>query len=70
MSLSETTNVAIVTGASRGFGRALTTALLERGWTVVVVAHRGGTAMMLKFEAQGVDRVELRRFAARVLDAL
>jgi uncharacterized protein (TIGR03067 family) len=41
-----------------------------RGWTVVVVAHRGGTAMMLKFEALGVDRVELRRFAARVLDAL
>ena len=40
MSLSETTNVAIVTGASRGFGRALTTALLERGWTVVVDARR------------------------------
>ena len=40
MSRSETTNVAIVTGASRGFGRALTTALLERGWTVVVDGRR------------------------------
>ena len=39
MSRSETTNVAIVTGASRGFGRALTAALLERGWTVVVDAR-------------------------------
>ena len=40
------------------------------GWTVVVVAHRHGTAMILKFEALGAERVELRRFAARVLDAL
>jgi NAD(P)-dependent dehydrogenase (short-subunit alcohol dehydrogenase family) len=30
-----TNSVAIVTGASRGFGRAVTTALLDRGWTVV-----------------------------------
>ena len=40
MGRSETTDVAIVTGASRGFGRALTAALLERGWTVVVDARR------------------------------
>jgi uncharacterized protein (TIGR03067 family) len=40
------------------------------GWTVIVVAHRRGTAMILKFEALDADRVELRRFAARVLDAL
>jgi NAD(P)-dependent dehydrogenase (short-subunit alcohol dehydrogenase family) len=33
-------SVAIVTGASRGFGRALTTALLERDWTVVIDARR------------------------------
>jgi NAD(P)-dependent dehydrogenase (short-subunit alcohol dehydrogenase family) len=32
--------VAIVTGASRGFGRALTSALLDRGWTVVADARR------------------------------
>jgi hypothetical protein len=40
------------------------------GWTVVVVAHRRGTAMILKFEALRAERTELRRFAARVLDAL
>ncbi|SPM29415.1 SDR family oxidoreductase [Mycobacterium terramassiliense] len=34
-------HVAIVTGASRGFGKALTAALLDRGWTVVVDARRG-----------------------------
>ncbi|MHA7651185.1 SDR family NAD(P)-dependent oxidoreductase [Mycobacterium sp. ML4] len=33
--------VAIVTGASRGFGRALTAGLLGRGWTVVGDARRG-----------------------------
>lgn len=32
--------VAIVTGASRGLGRALTSALLDRGWTVVADARR------------------------------
>src|ERR1700682_3505675 len=32
--------VAIVTGGSRGFGRALTAALLDRDWTVVVDARR------------------------------
>lgn len=32
--------VAIVTGASRGFGSAVTAALLDRGWTVVGDARR------------------------------
>ncbi|MBE1548419.1 NAD(P)-dependent dehydrogenase (short-subunit alcohol dehydrogenase family) [Mycobacterium sp. OAS707] len=32
--------VAIITGGSRGFGRALATALLGRGWTVVTDARR------------------------------
>ena len=41
MTRSENTpSVAIVTGASRGFGRALTAALLDRGWTVVADARR------------------------------
>jgi uncharacterized protein (TIGR03067 family) len=40
------------------------------GWTVVVVADRRGTAMILKLEALRIPRVELQRFAARVLDAL
>ncbi len=30
------TNVAIVTGGSRGFGRAVAAVLVERGWTVLV----------------------------------
>jgi NAD(P)-dependent dehydrogenase (short-subunit alcohol dehydrogenase family) len=33
--------VAIVTGGSRGLGRAIAAALLDRGWTVVVDARRG-----------------------------
>ena len=32
--------VAIVTGGSRGFGRAVAAALLDRGWTVVADARR------------------------------
>ena len=33
-------SVAIVTGGSRGFGRAVAAALLDRGWTVVADARR------------------------------
>jgi NAD(P)-dependent dehydrogenase (short-subunit alcohol dehydrogenase family) len=43
--MTQTTNthpVAIVTGAARGFGQALTAALLDRGWIVVGDARRGG----------------------------
>src|SRR2546423_3581385 len=46
--------VGIVTGASRGLGLALTKALAERGWTVVVDA-RGGDA--LQSAAAGLDGV-------------
>jgi NAD(P)-dependent dehydrogenase (short-subunit alcohol dehydrogenase family) len=35
-----TSPVAIVTGGSQGFGRALATGLLGRGWTVVIDARR------------------------------
>jgi NAD(P)-dependent dehydrogenase (short-subunit alcohol dehydrogenase family) len=38
--IDNTEPVAIVTGASRGLGRALTEALLNRGWTVVADARR------------------------------
>ncbi|OBG99559.1 MULTISPECIES: SDR family oxidoreductase [unclassified Mycobacterium] len=34
------THVAIVTGASRGFGKAVSAALLDRGWAVVADARR------------------------------
>jgi uncharacterized protein (TIGR03067 family) len=40
------------------------------GWTIVMVADRRGTAMILKLEALKMERADLRRFAARVLDAL
>ncbi len=40
MTQSKQQPVAIVTGASRGFGRAVTAALLDRGWTVVGDARR------------------------------
>ncbi len=40
MTQSQSRPVAIVTGASRGFGRALTAALLDRGWAVVADARR------------------------------
>jgi NAD(P)-dependent dehydrogenase (short-subunit alcohol dehydrogenase family) len=46
--------VGIVTGASRGLGLALTKALAERSWTVVVDA-RGGDA--LQSAAAGLDGV-------------
>lgn len=40
MTQSQQQPVAIVTGASRGFGKAVAAALLERGWTVVGDARR------------------------------
>jgi NAD(P)-dependent dehydrogenase (short-subunit alcohol dehydrogenase family) len=41
MTLNQNTHpVAIVTGASRGFGRAVAAALLDRGWTVIGDARR------------------------------
>ena len=33
--------LAVITGASRGFGRALATQLADRDWTVIVDARRG-----------------------------
>lgn len=41
-----------------------------RGWTVLIVALKGGTAMVIRVDALNADRAELRRFAQRVLDAL
>jgi len=41
-----------------------------RGWTVATVALKGGTAMLLRFEAPTVARAELRRFSERVFDRL
>lgn len=41
-----------------------------QGWTVIVVAVKGGAAMVLRVEAARAGRDELRRLAERVFDAL
>jgi NAD(P)-dependent dehydrogenase (short-subunit alcohol dehydrogenase family) len=58
--------VAIVTGASRGFGRALTATLLGRGWTVVADARRAGD---LDATAKALNSPRLIAVAGDVTDA-
>ena len=65
MTRSENT-VAIVTGASRGFGRALTAALLDRGWTVVGDARR---AHELESTARELNSARLIAVPGDVADA-
>jgi NAD(P)-dependent dehydrogenase (short-subunit alcohol dehydrogenase family) len=66
MTHSETTPVAIVTGASRGFGRALAAALLDRGWTVVGDARR---APELETTARELNSARLIALSGDVTDA-
>ena len=58
--------VAIVTGASRGFGKAVTAALLGRGWTVVADARR---AAELKTTAAELNSDQLIALPGDVTDA-
>ncbi|OSC42136.1 SDR family NAD(P)-dependent oxidoreductase [Mycobacterium decipiens] len=58
--------VAIITGASRGFGRAVTGALLERGWAVVGDARR---ASELQATARELNSTRLITLAGDVTDA-
>ena len=58
--------VAIVTGASRGFGRAVTAALLDRGWVVVADARRAGN---LKTTAAELNSSRLITVPGDVTDA-
>ncbi|MGH3813290.1 MAG: SDR family NAD(P)-dependent oxidoreductase, partial [Pseudonocardiaceae bacterium] len=55
-------SVAVVTGASRGLGRALTAALAGRGWRLVVDGRDP--------EALAVAADELRRAGARAVEAV
>ena len=57
--------VAIITGASRGFGRALTATLLDRGWTVVADARRTAD---LEATAAALDSPRLIAIAGDVTD--
>jgi NADP-dependent 3-hydroxy acid dehydrogenase YdfG len=66
MSQSETHPVAIVTGASRGFGRAVTAALLDRGWVVFGDARR---TYDLKTTAQELNSRQLIALSGDVTDA-
>lgn len=59
-------HVAIVTGASRGFGKAVTAALLDRGWTVVADARR---AADLKATVAELNSDRLIPLAGDVTDA-
>ncbi len=61
-----TQSVAIVTGASRGFGRAVTAALLDRGWTVVGDARR---ASELETTARELNSARLIVLPGDVTDA-
>src|SRR5262245_11250220 len=58
--------VAIVTGASRGFGAAVTAALLDRGWTVVGDARR---AEELQDAARVLNSTQLIALPGDVNDA-
>jgi len=66
MTLSKPNSVAIVTGASRGFGRAVTAALLDLGWTVVGDARR---ADELERTARELNSARLIAMPGDVTDA-
>ncbi len=67
MTRSENTfPVAIVTGAARGFGRAVTAALLDRGWVVVGDARR---AFELETTARELNSAQLIALPGDVTDA-
>ncbi len=66
MTQSQESPVAIVTGASRGFGRAVTAALLDRGWVVVGDARRADD---LKTTATELNSERLIALPGDVTDA-
>jgi NAD(P)-dependent dehydrogenase (short-subunit alcohol dehydrogenase family) len=63
---NNTCPVAIVTGASRGFGRAVTAALLDSGWAVIGDARRG---FELETTARELNSARLIALPGDVTDA-
>ena len=66
MTQTQPCSVAIVTGASRGFGKAVTAALLHRGWAVVGDARR---ASELKTTARQLNSTGLTALPGDITDA-
>src|ERR1700756_1842307 len=66
MTQSQPSPVAIVTGASRGFGKAVTAALLVRGWAVIGDARR---AVELKATAAELNSARLIALPGDITDA-
>lgn len=66
MTQSQPCPVAIVTGASRGFGRAVTAALLDRGWAVIGDARRGTE---LETTARRLNSARLTALPGDITDA-
>jgi NAD(P)-dependent dehydrogenase (short-subunit alcohol dehydrogenase family) len=66
MTQSQPRPVAIVTGASRGFGKAVTAALLDRGWAVIGDARR---AAELETTAGELNSSQLTALPGDVTDA-
>jgi NAD(P)-dependent dehydrogenase (short-subunit alcohol dehydrogenase family) len=66
MSRFQSCPVAIVTGASRGFGKAVTAALLDRGWAVVGDARR---ASELETTARELNSAMLIALPGDITDA-
>jgi len=64
--------IACVTGASRGIGRAVTLALVERGWTVCAVARtfddRFESDKVIAINADLANAAELRRACTQILN--
>jgi NAD(P)-dependent dehydrogenase (short-subunit alcohol dehydrogenase family) len=62
--------VAVVTGASRGLGRALATEAAERGYLVAGFARSGCIGLQIGTQLDVLDHDGVERFAARVAQEL